>query len=137
MRIKFELFTKMVFCYSFIVNCAKPDHVFNMHEIGTYMRSGFLLNGCCFDDKQAPFIYKYQLSQKALSTLNMYKIVIRLKSQILRKEGCSLVADKHTHNHFFFGSSSKPLEHRQTCSPPELPAWSKVTTTFFLCVDQF
>ena len=56
MRIKFEFCRKMVYCFSFIVNCAKPDasfkgskHVFNMHDIGTYrpdkmrMCSGFLL----------------------------------------------------------------------------------------------
>ena len=67
MRIKFEFCTKMVFCFTFIVNCAKPDapikgtkHVFNKHDIGTYrpvkmrMRNGFLLTGCCLDDKQSP-----------------------------------------------------------------------------------
>ena len=67
--------TKMVhvFCFSFIVNCAKadapikgPKHVFN---IGTYRpvkRVSFI--GCCLDDKQSPFIYKYNLSQKTMST---------------------------------------------------------------------
>ena len=67
MRIKFEFCTKMVFCFTFIVNCEKPDapikgpkHVFNINDKGTYrpvwmrMRSGFLLNGCCLDDKQSP-----------------------------------------------------------------------------------
>ena len=112
----------MVFCFFFIVNCAKPDapikgpkHVFN---IGTYrpvkmcMCSGFLLTGCCLDDKQSPFIYKYNLSQKALSTLNIYKIVIRLKSQVLSKEDSRLVADRQTcYQLFFFCSSSNPLEH--------------------------
>ena len=66
MRIKFEFCTKMVFCFSFIVNCAKPGapikgpkHVFNIHNIGTYrpvlkrMRSGFLLTGFCLDAKQS------------------------------------------------------------------------------------
>ena len=57
-------------------------------------------------------MYKYKLSQKALSTLNIYKIVIRLKSQVLRKEGSRLVADRQTYNRCcLFGSSSKPLEH--------------------------
>ena len=32
---------------------------------------------------KAPFNYKYKLSQKALSMLSIYKIVIRLKSQVL------------------------------------------------------
>ena len=102
----------MVFCVSFIVNCAKPDapikgpkHVFN---IGTYrpvkmcMCSAFLLTGCCLDDKQSPFVYKYNLSQKVLSTLNIYKIVIRLKSQVLSKEDSRLVADRQTCNRFFW-----------------------------------
>ena len=45
---------------------------------------------------KAPFIYKYKLSQKALSTLNIYKIVIRLISQVLRKEDSRLVqTDRH------------------------------------------
>ena len=50
------------------------------------MRSGFLLTGC--------FIYKYKLSQKNRSTLNIYKIVFRLKSQVLRKEDSRLMADR-------------------------------------------
>ena len=83
----------------------------SIHDIGTYrpvklrMRSGFLLTGC--------FIYKYKLSQKALSTLNIYKIVIRLKGQVLRKEDSRLVADRQAdmQSVFLFCSSSKPFEH--------------------------
>ena len=88
MRIKFEFFNKNGILFSFIVKCAKadapikgPKHVFNIGTyipVKIYMCSGFLLNGCCLDDKQSPFIYKYNLSQKAQSTLNIYKIVIRL-----------------------------------------------------------
>ena len=105
----------MVFCFSFIVNCEKadapikgPKHVFH---IGTYrpvkmcMCSGFLLTGCCSDDKQSPFIYKYNISQKALSTLNIYKIVIRLKSRVLSKEDSRLVADRQTCNQLFFAQA--------------------------------
>ena len=94
------------------------------------MRSRFLLTGC--------FIYKYKLSQKALSTLNVYKIVIRLKSQVLRKEDRSLwQTDRHAISFFYFAQAQSPWNTGQTRSPPELPGWSKVTTTYFLCVDQF
>ena len=58
--------------------------------------------------------------KKALSTLNIYKIVIRLKSQVLSKEDSRLVADRQTCNQFFC-SSSKPLEHWTARSLPELP----------------
>ena len=95
------------------------------------MRSWSLLTGCCL----APFIYKYKLSQKALSTLNIYKIVIRFKGQVLRKEDNRLVADRQTCNQFFAQTQS-PWNTGQTRSPPELPGWSKVTTTYFH-VDQF
>ena len=47
---------------------------------------------------KAPFSYRYKLSQKALSTLSIYKIVIRLKSQVLNKKDCRLVADRQTCN---------------------------------------
>ena len=99
------------------------------------MPSGFLLTRCCLNDK-APFIYKYKLSQKeALSTLNIFKIVIILKSQVLSKEDIysSLVAHRQTCNQVF-SSSSKLLNTGQTHSPPELLVLSKVTTTYFLCV---
>ena len=96
----------MVFCFSFIVNCAKadapikgPKHVFN---IGTYrpvkmcMCSGFLLTGCCLDDNKAHLFTSIIFHKKALSTLNIYKNVIRLKSQVLSKEDSRLVADRQT-----------------------------------------
>ena len=140
MQILCEFCTKMVFCFSFIANCAKPDapikgptYVFNKHDIGTYrpvwMRSGFLLTGCCLDDKQSPIFYKYKLSQKALSTLNIYKIGIRLLSQVLRKKDSRCVADRQTCNQFFFAQAQIPWNSGQTRSPPQLPGWSKVTTT--------
>ena len=111
MRIKFEFCTKMVFCFSFIVNCAKPDspikgpkHVFN---IGTYIK-------VCLDAlfrrwTKSHLITSISFHKKALSTFNIYKIVIRLKSQVLSKEDSRLVADRHAIS--FFCSSSKPLEH--------------------------
>ena len=39
--------------------------------------------------------------KKSLSTLNIYNIVIRLKSQVLSKEDSRLVADRQTCNQFF------------------------------------
>ena len=50
---------------------------------------------------KAPFIYKFKLTQKPLSTLNIYKIVIRLKSQVIRTEDSRLVADRQTCKQFF------------------------------------
>ena len=104
----------MVFCFSFIVNCAKlaapikgPKHVFNIHDIGTCrlvkmrMRSGFLLTGCCL-------FTRISFHKKALSKLNIYKIVIRLKSQVLRKEKA---CGRQTDTQSVFCSRSKPLEH--------------------------
>ena len=38
---------------------------------------------------------------------------------------------------FYFAQAQSPWNTGQTRSPPELPGWSKVTTTYFLCVDQF
>ena len=40
--------------------------------------------------------------EKALSTLNIYEIVIRLKSQVLSKKDSRLVSDRQTCNHFFW-----------------------------------
>ena len=87
------------------------------HDIRTYrpvkmrMHSGFLLAECCLDDKHlAPFIYKYKLYKKTLSTLNIYKIVIKLKSLVLRKEDSRLVADRQACKQYFC-SCSNPLEH--------------------------
>ena len=64
------------------------------------MHSGFLLTRCCLDNK-APFIYKYKLSQKAMFMLNIYKIFIRLKSQVLSKEDSRLLTERQTCDHFF------------------------------------
>ena len=64
------------------------------------MHSCFLLTGCCLEDKQSPTNYNYKLLQKALSTLRIYKSVIRLKSQVLSKKVSRLVADRHTCNQF-------------------------------------
>ena len=74
MRIKFEFCTKMVFCLSHIVNCAKsdapikgPKHVFNLHDIPVEMRmrNVFLLTGCCLDDKQGPiYLQVYAFTKK-------------------------------------------------------------------------
>ena len=108
MRIKFDFLTKMVFCFSFIVNCAKadapikgPKHVFNK---GTYrpvkicMCSGFLLKTI----NKAHLFTSIIFHKKAQSTLNIYKIVIRLKSQVLSKKDSRLVADRQTCNQGFF-----------------------------------
>ena len=65
--------------------------------------------------------------------LSIYKIVIRLTSQVLSREGIRLLKDRQTCNQI----SQSPWNTGQTRTPPELPVWSKVTTTYFLCVDQF
>ena len=67
---------------------------------------------------KAPFIFKYKLSQKALSMLNIYKMVNRLKSQVLNNEESGFVADRQTCNQFFAQAKS-PTNTRQTRSPPE------------------
>ena len=75
---------------------------------------------------EAPFIYKYKLSKKVMSTLNIhvYKIVIRLKSQVLRKEDSRTVADRQIDRHanrFFFAHDQSPWNTGQTRSKHELP----------------
>ena len=71
----------------------------------------FSFNMMLFRRKTKPHIFtNISFQKKALSTLNIYKIVIRLKSQVLRKEDSRLVADKQKCNQFMFFSSSKPLE---------------------------
>ena len=45
------------------------------------------------------------------------------------------MADRQTCNQFFFAQAQSPWNTGQTRSPPELPGRSKVTTTYFLCVD--
>ena len=47
---------------------------------------------------KAPFNYKYKLLQKSLSRLNIYKIVIILKSHVLNKKDSRLRADRQTNN---------------------------------------
>ena len=71
-----------------------------------------------------------------MSTLNIYKIDIRLKSQVIRKEDSRLVADRQTCKQIF-AHAQGPWNTGQTRSTPELPGWSKVTTTHFLSIDQF
>ena len=64
----------------------------------------FFLTRCCLDDSFTSISFH----KKALSTLNIYKIVIRLKSQVLRKED-SRACDSQTDMQIFFRSCSKPL----------------------------
>ena len=54
--------------------------------------------------------------------LNIYKTVIRLKSQVLSKEGSRLVTDIHS---VFFAQAQSPWNTVQMCSPPELPEGPK------------
>ena len=113
----------------------RPKHVFNIHDIGTLQ--------ICLDAHaqwvsfKAQFIYKYTLSQKALSTVNIYKIVISLKSQVLRKEDDRLVADRQNNAKSFFAHAQSPWDTGLTRSPPELPGGFKVITTYFICFEQF
>ena len=121
MRIQFDFFIKMVFCFSFIVNCAKPDapikgpkHVeWDLQTCLDAHGQWVSLNRMLF----RRFIYKYKLSQKSSVQLNIYKIVIRHKSQVLRKEDSRLVAVRQTYKPFFC-SCSKPLEHRTDTFTP-------------------
>ena len=78
--------------------------------------------------------------KKALSTLNIYTIVIRLKSQVLRKEDSRLVADRQADMQSVFiiflklkalGTLDRRAHHLSYQGGP------KITTTYFLCVDQF
>ena len=71
--------------------------------------SGFLLTGFCLDDKNPHLFTSISFHKKALSTLNIYKIVIRLKSQVLSKEDSRLVADRQTCNQLFFWLKLKAL----------------------------
>ena len=66
---------------------------------------------------KAPFNYKFKLSQKALSKFSMYNIVTRLKSQVLSKETCRLLADGQTCNQI--ACDQIPWNTGQTRSPPE------------------
>ena len=68
-----------------------------------------------------------------MSTLSIYKIVIGLTSQILSREG-GRQTDMQSD---FVARAQSPWNTGQTRSPSELAGWSKVTTTYFLCVDQF
>ena len=47
---------------------------------------------------KVPFNYKYKLTKKALSKLSIYKISTRLKSQVLSKKTCRLLADRQACN---------------------------------------
>ena len=71
--------------------------------------------------------------------LNIYKIVIRLKSQVLRKEDSRLVADRQTCNQgfSFFAQAQSPWNNGQTRSPSELPGWSIITIHIFFVFGLF
>ena len=90
---------------------------------------------------KAPFIYKYKLSQKALSTLNIYKIVIRLKSQVLRKEDSRLVqTDRHATSFFLLklkalGPLDRRAHHRNYQGGPKSPPHVFFVLTNLDCFD--
>ena len=132
MRIKFEYCTKMVFCFSFIVSCAKPDasikgpkHVFkigNQRPVKMRMCSWYLLSGCCLEEKQPHLITGISFHKNALFTLSIYKIVIRLTSQLLSREDSRHVTDRQTDMQSdFVVRAQSPWNTGQTRSPPELP----------------
>ena len=116
MRTKFEFCTKMVFCFSFIVNCAKPDApikgpklVFNIHDIETYrplkmrMRRDLEMN-------KATFIYKYKLSQKRSAYAKHIKLLLDLKVKFLENRIVGLW-QTDIYAIILFCSNSKPFEH--------------------------
>ena len=65
----------------------------------------------------------------------VYAKHIRLTSQVLCKR---IVGLWQTDIQSDFVAQTQSLWNTgQTSSPPELPGWSKVTTSYFLCTDQF
>ena len=72
-----------------------------------------------------------------MSMLNIYKIVIRLKSQVLRKDDSRLVADRQTCNQVFFAQAQSPWNNGQTHLPSELPGWSIITIHIFFVFGLF
>ena len=89
-------------------------------------------------------MYKFKLSQKALSKLNTYIIVIRLKSQVLRKEDCRLVADRQTCNQFCFvfllkfkalGTLDRRAHHQSYQGGPKSPTHIFFVFTNLDCFD--
>ena len=86
------------------------------------MRSGFLLTGCCLDD----LFTSISFHKKALSTLNIYKIVIRHKSQVLRKEDSRPVAVRQTCKQFLLmlkslGTLDRHVHHLSYQGGPKSP----------------
>ena len=90
---------------------------------------------------KAPFNYKYKLSQKALSTLSIYKIVTRLKSQVLSKETCRLLADRQTCNQILLlelkalGTLDRLAHHLSNQGGPKSPPPIFFVLTNLDCFD--
>ena len=101
------------------------------------MRSGFLLTGCCLKD----LFTSISFHKKALSTLNIYKIVIRLKSQVLRKEDSRLVAVRQTCKQFFLlmlkalGTLDRQVPHLSYQGGPKSPPHIFFVLTNLDCFD--
>ena len=76
---------------------------------------------------KAPFNYKYKLSQKALSTLSIYKTFTRLKSQVLSRETCRLLAGRQTCNQILLlereglGTLDRLAHHLSNQGDPKSP----------------
>ena len=90
---------------------------------------------------KAPFNYKYKLSQKALSTLSIYKIVIRLKCQVLSKEERRFVADRQTSNQILLldlkalGTLDRLAHHLSYQGDPKSPPHIFFVLTNLDCFD--
>ena len=86
---------------------------------------------------QSPIYYKYKLSQKSPVYAKHIQLLLDLKVKVLEKRIVGLWQTDIHANNFLFAHAQSHRDTGQTGSPPELPGWSKVTTTYFLCVDQF
>ena len=105
------------------------------------MRSGFLLTGCCLDDKKPHLFTSVSFHKKALSTLNIYNIFIRHKNQVLSKEDSRLVADRQTCNQVFLlklnalGTLDRRDHHLSYQSGPKSPSHIFFVLTNLDCFD--
>ena len=90
---------------------------------------------------KTPFNYKYKLPQKALSTLSIYKIVTRLKSQVLSKKTCRLLADRQTCNQILLlelkalGTLDRLAHHLSNQGNPKSPPPIFFVLTNLDCFD--
>ena len=90
---------------------------------------------------KVPFNNKYKLLQKVLSSLSIYKIVIRLKSQVLSNKGRRLVVHRHTCNQIVLlvfkaiGTLDRGAHYRSYQCNPKSPPHILFVLTNLQCFD--